>query len=60
MSDTVINTNLAALSTGTSTDTQTSTQTSTNPNSMTLQEHMQHIGVLQKLLLYGELLRCYS
>lgn len=44
MSDTVINTNLAALSTGTSTDTQTSTQTSTNPNSMTLQEHMQHIS----------------
>ena len=44
MSDTVINTNLAALSTGTRTDTQTSTQTSTNPNSMTLQEHMQHIS----------------
>ena len=44
MTDTVINTNLAELSTGITTDTQTSTQTSTNPNSMTLQEHMQHIS----------------
>ena len=38
--NTVVNTNLAALSSGTRTD----TQTTINPNSMTLQEHMQYIS----------------
>lgn len=40
--NTVVQTNLSALSSGTSTDTQTTTNP--NPNSMTLQEHMQHIS----------------